>query len=244
MEKIKNFEEFTAINIDESSIYAKKRNEKNAIDSLTKSKHGYNHIRTFGIITSENPNSRQVSRKENKDLLKQLQNSLKQDGYIWVSQIGEFNNNKENSLFIFNIKLEILIYYAEKFQQTSFFFCEIIEERGVQKTKASYYQVHDDAKPYDEKTNPHELLETTTNILIFGEEDKPDACSKIGKKFKYTFPMKCFGYVEDGLSENLTKNFPDSEGDVVDSSINRMGYYAISIRHRLNEGITDKLIGK
>ena len=41
--------------INEISINAKRRNEKNAINTFKKGVAGYNGIRTFGIVSAENP---------------------------------------------------------------------------------------------------------------------------------------------------------------------------------------------
>ena len=206
--------------------------------SITKSKHGYNHIRTFGIVTAENPDSKYVSKNQNHALMKQLKKGLKQSGYVWVEQEGRFNDNIETSLFIFNIDLHALMYYAGKYEQTSFFFGELVNVGDEQKTKSSYYEKKDPDLPYNKKSNPYDLIESTMNILNLSDS-KPNEYSTIGGKFKYTFPLKYFGYVEGCINENLQKYFSDRMGDFVDAGINGTGYYSLAVRHRLNEGITE-----
>lgn len=229
------------IPLEESSINAKKRNVKNVIDTLTKGKSGYNNVRTFGIITSENPNCEPLSTKENGKLMKELKKIFKNSRHIWVQQLGKFGGNQEHSIFIFNISLINLIYYAGKYEQTSFFFGEIVKENGAQNLKISYYQKRVDGQPYDKYKNPYDLIETTTNILDLSNEDV-DEYSIVGKHFKYTIPLKYFNTVEDNLTENLNKFFNGGgERDIVNLSINGVGWHVLHVQSRLNYGITEKL---
>lgn len=227
--------------LNESTPHEKQRNIKNSIDFLTKSKHGWNNIRTFGIITAENPDSKFVSKKQNNTLMKQFKKGLKQSGYIWVEQEGKFNGNVETSLFIFNINLDTLIYYAGKYEQSSFFFGELVNDGYNQKTKSSYYEKRNQNIPYDKGSNPYDLIESTTNVLNLSD-DNPNEYSTIGGKFKYTFPLKYFGYVDESINENLQKYFFNRLGDFVDTSINGTGYYSLAVRHRVNYGINEKLL--
>ena len=225
-------------NEDESSINAKKRNIENSIETLTKSKQRYNCIKTFGIITLENPNSQSVGRIDNNTLLNDLKKSIKGSGYVWVEQLGVFNNKTKHSLFIFNISSGTLKYFSDKYNQTSYFFCEIVDENGKQETKSSYYEVEDDEKPFNKIKNPRVLKETTTNILVFDDDLKPEAYSQIGNKFKYTFPLKCFGYVNDELNDKIHSQ---NKEDVIEAYIHHTGWSGLSLRICLSKGITEKV---
>ncbi|MDE5888708.1 MAG: hypothetical protein K2H20_01675, partial [Bacilli bacterium] len=86
--------------LNEISINAKKRNVDNAINIFTKGKSGYNCIKTFGIVSAENPDSQPTDNKTNKKNMHSFSQSLKSSHYVFVRQRGHFGGNDESSYFI------------------------------------------------------------------------------------------------------------------------------------------------
>ena len=92
--------------IKEASINAKKRNLKFAKNLYIKGKK-IDNIASFGIITAENPNSQELTPKENKALMRNFTKQLKTSNYKFVNIDGHFGGNVEHSYIIFNVNIDI-----------------------------------------------------------------------------------------------------------------------------------------
>lgn len=216
--------------LNEVSINAKKKNEKNASDVFKTGKGGYNGIRTFGIVTAENPNSQQISRSKNKYLMKTFSGSLKSAHYAFVKQTGHFGGNNETSYFIFNIPLEALIYYAGLYEQTSFFYCYVNDG----KVNSQYWQKKIENEPFDKEKNPYIMLEETDQwIDASGKEDY----SIIGNKFKYTIPLKIFESVDNTIIANSKTFVNESFEEVMHLANECVGETAWFYRNKLYKGL-------
>lgn len=217
--------------LNEKSINAKKRDIQNAIDTFTKGKSGYNNIKTFGIVTAENPDSMEISRTDNKKRMRTLSNSLKSAHYIFVKQKGHFGGNNEYSYFIFNISLDTLIYYAGLYQQTSFFYCELKDNKVI----SHYYEKEDTTKPYNKITNPYVLIESSDEYIDASNEED---YSEIGGKFRYTIPLKYFEDIDNKISDNLKRlderYTPDT---IIQQSIECVGQHSWYLRQKIYKGI-------
>lgn len=219
--------------VDELTKHEKARNVKNAINTYKKGLSGYNGIKSFGILSAENPDSQPVPRNVNKKNMKSLSDSLKTGHYPFVRQRGHFGGNDEWSYFIFNITLETLIYYAAEYEQTSFFYCTL--ENGT--VKNDYYQKHDITKPFDRKHNPYVFIESYNGYM-----DATDAedYSIIGKDFKYTIPLKCFETVDRMIKHNLEDLRENKHMNLdIDHAFTAVGQTAWYHRAALYKGIYD-----
>lgn len=204
-------------NINEASINAKKRNIRNAIDVYKKGRSGFNGVKTFGVLTSENPDSMKISNRDNKKNLKVLSNYLKSANYIFVKQKGYFAGNVENSYFIFNIGLETLKYYAGLFEQTSFIYGELKNEEVI----SYYYEKKEIDKSFSKRFNPY--IEKDKVVSFVDATDSLDY-SIIGKDFKYRLPFSIF----ESVSENIYNKFNESMSiqemnSIIDLTINGVG---------------------
>lgn len=225
-------------NVEEATPHEKQRNINNAINVFKKGNGGYNSIRTFGIVSAENPNSQEVDRKLNKKATRDLSKSLSSAHYGFVRQRGHFGGNEENSYFIFNIKLEVLTYYAAKYEQTSFFYCTIEDRKVV----SEYWQKKSTGLPYDKIHNPYVMLEKTDNWLDASDSED---FSIIGNRFKYTIPLKifenCATIINDNirqmLSEDAFKN--NNVKSIVELADNCAGIDSWYYRQRVYKGLFD-----
>lgn len=216
--------------LNEISISAKRRNEKNAINTFKKGVAGYNGIRTFGIVSAENPNSIEVSKKINRRLTKTLARVLSDAHYAFVKQRGHFGGNDELSYFIFNIKLPTLKYYAGLYEQTSFFYCYMENSKVI----SEYWQKARNGEPYDEKSNPYVMLEKTDNWLDASSEEQ---YSIIGNRFKYTIPLKIFENVNNVINVNSKKFINEDFEDVLMMASDCVGETAWNYRNKLYKGL-------
>lgn len=214
--------------ISEASINIKSRNINNAINLIKHGKSGFNNIKTFGIVTAMNPDSIQTSAKENKRNMNLLSKCLKDSHYPFIRQKGHFGGNNEYSYFIFNIKLNTLIYYAAKFEQTSFFFCELKNNKVIN----HYYEKQDTSKSFHKKYNPYILIETTSGYIDAADSEN---YSELGGKFKYTIPLKYFDTVNEQISENL--KYFNNDSSIIEKTMNQVGIHPWYVQQKLYKNL-------
>lgn len=185
--------------IDEFTRHEKKRFVKNAIGTFLGKNGG---IKNFTVLTSENPDSRQITVKDNRKLFADLKKSLKSGRYVWVEQTGHFGGNDEHSLYILNMPLDAngypatSAYYAGKYEQTSFIYGTVIDGE----LHSFYYEKKNIALQYDKNKNPYVLVEETVGI---NDASNNEDYSVIGKNFKYTVPFKVFGDIGEKIVKNI-----------------------------------------
>lgn len=219
--------------LNEKSINAKKRDIRDAIQTYTKGKSGYNNIRTFGIITAMNPDSIQLPASENKKRMHEFANSLKSAHYVFVQQKGHYGGNNEYSYFIFNISLDTLMYYAGKYEQTSFFYCELINDEGVSKVKSSYYEKQDTNASYHKKHNPYVFIESSNDYVV---ADDAEDYSEINGKFRFNIPLKYFEKFNNTVDLNL-RLFENNTTDIIEKTIKGTGRTPWYWRQKLYKGL-------
>lgn len=204
------------------------------VNIFKKQKSGYNGIKTFGIVSAENADSIEQPRNVNKKQMKSFSDSLKSAHYGFVKQKGHFGGNDEYSYFIFNIRLETLMYYAGQYEQTSFFFGQLIDSDNGKQVKSSYYEKSNKNAPYDKMNNPYVLIETSTEWL--DQSDSSDY-SELGGRFKYIIPLKCFEDVNTQIEQNK-KLFEEKDRDsIIDFTMNRVGQTPWLYRGKLYKGL-------
>lgn len=185
--------------INEFTRHEKHRLVKNAIGTFMGKNGG---IKNFTILTSENPDSKELSHKENRELFADLKKSLKSGRYVWVEQKGHFRGNDEHSLYILNMPLDsngypsVSAYYAGKYEQTSFIYGTVIDGE----LHSFYYEKKDPTAKYDKAKNPYVLIEETVGV---NNASNAEEYSVIGKNFKYTLPLKIFEDVSEQIVQKI-----------------------------------------
>lgn len=214
--------------IKEASINAKKRNLKFAKNLYIKGKK-IDNIASFAIITAENPNSKELTRKENGVLMRNFTKQLKTSNYKFVNIDGHFGGNVEHSYIIFNIKVQTLKEYAGLYEQTSFFYC-YPTDNGIM---SEYWEKKDTTANYNRSTNDYMLINKTINWA--NENDATDNFSVIGGDFKYSIDPEVFSQVTDEINEGLS-NVPTklSRTDLLDTMVNGVGQKSSYYRSIIN----------
>ena len=214
--------------IKEASINAKKRNLKFAKNLYIKGKK-IDNIASFAIITAENPNSQELTSKENMRLMRNFTKQLKTSNYKFVNIDGHFGGNVEHSYIIFNVKLHTLKEYAGLYEQTSFFYC-YPTDNGIM---SEYWEKKDTTANYNRSTNDYMLINKTINWA--NENDATDNFSVIGGDFKYSIDPAVFSQATDEINEGLS-NVPTklSREDLLDTMVNGVGQKSSYYRSIIN----------
>lgn len=196
--------------INDVSISQKKKNRKSAIQAIG----GENpkNIKTFAILTAQNPNSQSASSSFNKKANKSLIDEIKASGYVTIPVKGHFSGNDENSFLIVNIPFEVAYRYAGKYNQTSFCY----GENGV----TEYWEKKDDSKPYDSVRNEYVKKDEVEGYDRLNAN--AENYSLIGRNFKFTFPFSIFDSVSRKIQDNIDKYF-NGDDRIVDWCIDHVG---------------------
>lgn len=170
-------------------------------------------IKTFVILTGENPDIKKLTPKENKIQNQKLKDNLKNlctvdkainsIQYPYYKIKGCYENNIEHSFLIFNITFEDARYIAATSHQESFIFGR---NNNGELTFEFWQNKYTDGTKYS-----YVLVCTEKSV----EDDTIDKnYTKISKKFKFNIPFSCFvnkadevteHYNNRGYSENILK---------------------------------------
>jgi hypothetical protein len=172
----------------EASISYKKKMEKFA-KSMFKDETNFKLFRTLGIVTAENEFKKELKR-----------NHLQ---YIPIKE--KFAGNEENTILIINPSIDIMKYFAGKFEQTSFFFCL----NDGKDTIAEYWEKTDTTTKYDKKSNDYKKI-NLTNVFIQLDKNA-DEYTIIGDDFKFLIDASVFSSVHESIENNLNKYFSINE---------------------------------
>ena len=160
-------------------------------------------IKTFAVLTAENPMGKKLPDEENRMRNKQLrrdiekkrdadlkQSGLSKEDYFrrlhvqYIPIKGKFEND-ENSYIVLNLSFEDAKYLADVFNQMSFFFGEHLEDGKI---VVSYYERKnpdedfkfiesteriDDAKDFDDFFSKYNGLKWSFYLKYFNESFKP-----------------------------------------------------------------------
>lgn len=213
----------------EKSINAKKRDLKSLVKSM-RSGHKYSNILSVGIITAENPDSKEATSQENKKYMKELSDLLKTSKRAFTRVGGQFAGNTENTYAVFNVSTDELSYYAGKFQQTSFIFCIFDGDKVI----SEYWEKENKKLPYNKKTNNY--VKKGSEDTLIETPDADDNFTFIGKKFKYNIPFdpKLFEAVNNKFADNCERY-----NMTVENGIDVVGFSGNMLRAQLNEGLAD-----
>lgn len=147
-------------------------------------------IRTFAVLSAENPMGMKNSAEENNKATKELKQKLKEMAIQYVPIEGKYGSI-EHSFMLFNITREDAQYLAEWFEQESFFF-------GINTSPATiiYYETsEEDPSTYEKKE---------INNKISNESDADDFFSRHGD-FKFKFDMDYFKESVRKIADTITK---------------------------------------
>lgn len=159
-------------------------NETSRRQKLTKKFQGLDkNLYNLGIITSENPMGNKLSKEDNKSRLDDIDDFLRQGGYLYYRVKGKYGN-VEHPCIVFNISLDTLKEIGYKFQQESFIYGEFIpQNNGGTKLLFQYFEK-------GEKT-PYRLKDKNLGYVKF-EKDVKDYFTAISKDFKFNIPFSIF----------------------------------------------------
>ena len=134
-------------------------------------------IRTFAVLSAENPMGMKNSATENNKNTAELKSKLKELGVQYVPIEGKYGNI-EHSFMLFNIAREDAQYLAEWFEQESFFF-------GINGSPATliYYETSE--------SDPSKYRKVEESKNITNESDADDFFSRHGD-FKFKFDLDYF----------------------------------------------------
>ena len=171
---------------------------------------GLNGMQCYGIVSAENPDSTQQSAALNKKGMKSLAQEIKSAHYPFVRQKGRFGGNNEYSYFIFNIPLNVLIYYSAMFEQTSFIY---VEKQDNGQVIHEYWEKRDTNKPFNKETNPYIKKDEEASYIEIDANDN----------------FSIFESIQRGIMENCKKNnaeYSEEFCNWLTESVGRSGWMA------------------
>ena len=138
-------------------------------------------VKSFALLTSENPMGRELSKRDNKELRDRLENYLSDGNYAWFPVRGQYGS-RENSYMIYNISLDDTLEIGYKFNQESVIFVE----RDKEEVLYQYWE--------KDESGEYELAHTREEYLDMVDSD--DFYTQISRNFKFQIPFF------DGSDEN------------------------------------------
>lgn len=208
----------------EDSIRKNKKKSRSEIYNILHNKLG-KFIKTFVIITAENPKGTQLKSHENTLRMRELSKTLKERRIIYLKQLGVYGN-KENSLILINAHLDDAKYIGLKFEQESFIYCECKNN----KITSNYYEARKDYSSYylkEEITKPIEEIEDADDfysMYTFNHKNK----------IKYTIPFTLFEDVADFISESMNISLNENDVRLNEESIRIAAFGCGSSRYYRN----------
>lgn len=168
--------------------------------AVTMFKGGNGRVKTFAIISVENPMAMKFSREENNKRDESFKKELRSGNYTYNIQKGMYGQ-KENSFMIFNIPLNSAYTISQKYAQESFFYCEF-DDKGL---RFDYYScAYNGSKERYLKTMDYHSIKYDFIESSYAFSDKEDEYyTAIGRKFKFSIQMKEFGNVADALTSSI-----------------------------------------
>lgn len=153
----------------------------------------YKGLKTFGIISPENPMNKEVSDAENERLRARFKRWMKDGYYVFVPLKGKYNR-EERSYFLCNVSFGEIKNLATEFEQESFIFSfQGTDRRFVHQ----YWEWNSDKGLYENKSTRHTFQ---------NRDDAENFFSKVGD-FKFKFPFF------DEVLEEVCRKLEESYGD-------------------------------
>ena len=157
-----------------------------------------NRIKTFGVMSPENPNAVQATKEQNEEYYSKFKQMLQQAHISFYRITGKYQNF-ENSFMLFNVSLEDMKYYSSMFGQQAFVFA-IVKEGLV---SFQMWSRTNNKSPY--------VLEnevSKVNVYSTRDKEKDDNYSRIAKNFYYSIPFfeSCVSDFNDLLNERIEQS--------------------------------------
>lgn len=176
-------------------------------------------VRSWGIMTSENPMGKSMKRAVNRNLVIQCKQALKQRGLEYIPVKGRYGGD-ENSLFVINPLLKDMMELSRQFDQESFIF-GTCNDGGCD---MGYYEKGQGDSPY--------ILKHSRNQVV-GMDDAEDFFTSVKARSKraFKFQIPFFDGQDDTTisSESIVRTL---EHYIME----RYGYQGIvSLSERINE---------
>lgn len=163
-------------------------------------------IKTFAVMTPENPDAKTIPAEKNNKLLALFKVYLKQMHIQYIPIEGSFGA-KEHSFMLFNLSLEDAKFLAKKFGQLSFFYgnTKTVEETSKERNTLS------DIGYYEKRKDKYELIDTVNKVV--DATDFEDFFSRHGN-FKYNFDLDYFKESLENIKDiKDTKSLKESLDD-------------------------------
>lgn len=208
----------------EDSIRKNKKKSRGEIYDVLHNKLG-KFIKTFVIITAENPKGVKLKPHENKIRMNELSKTLKERRIIYLKQLGVYGN-EENSLILINANLEDAKYIGLKFEHESFIYCECKNN----KITSCYYEAKDDYSSYylkQEITKPIEEIEDADDFYSMYKFNNKN-------KIKYAIPFSLFEDVADFIAESMNISLNENDVRLSEESIRIAAFGCGSSRYYRN----------
>lgn len=180
------------------------------------------NLRSFAILTSDNPMGKKLSNTENAQNYESLMKDLKLGSYIYFPVKGKYNDI-EHSVIIYNIALDDAIWLGDTYNQESIIFC--IPDTENKSVHYEYWEREEEGKPLRKTIEKDEYIDATDDKNMF---------TQISRKFKIRIPffeeVKKVGlFVEQRL--NKIENSERLLNESMDNSYT--GKHRMICRHKL-----------
>ena len=157
-----------------------------------------NKVKTFGIITAENPMGISYGSKENKDRNMELRMFLASRQYLFFPAKGKYGN-VEHPFLIYNISLDDMKLIGKKFDQESFIYAEVDNSGEQPHVVFSYFaKEYSEAAEADANGNPikpsqreYKFIESK-DIYTGLDSETSDYFTALGRNFKFSIPFDIF----------------------------------------------------
>ena len=186
------------------------------------------NVKTFVILTSENPMGKKFSREENKKLYKSLQTFLKDGRYKYIRVKGQYGNS-EHTVAIFNLSLSEAKTVANKYEQESFIYA------NKKDVKEKSNNVIFEFWKKESKNKPYKKIDT---VDIVNTSDADDFYTRLKSwKFNMSFTFPPDKNDRENIKEamELIDYNPYSEYRLNEDDISKINEW---IDELLNEDVT------
>lgn len=156
------------------------------------------NVKTFLIITAENPMGDKGGNRQNRNANTSLVDYLQRGNYAWQPVRGKYGNT-ENSKIIFNITLGEAKRLGLQFAQESFIYGK--KNNGV--TRFELYVMNENGNDYD-------FVEAQDKYINIGDEEK-DFYTAIDNKHKFNIPFEYFNEACERFNRKINETKIKSE---------------------------------
>jgi len=193
-----------------------------------------NKVKTFGIITAENPMGKELPEQENAKRNGMLRSYLQSRQYVWFPVNGKYGN-LEHPFMVYNCSLGDMKAIGRTFDQESFIFAEVNTTDDGAEVVFSYYQkpysettkTGDDGKKIKPSDRDYKYIESKKEYVRL-DNDADDFFTSIGKNFKFTIPFDIFAEQVDRVNEMILER------------CNKHEQYLLSHKRLISESVSDE----